>query len=348
MLWYKRQVKWICGWMIVLAVIFRMAALGWDSIMPTQEQLVTGLFFLGTGTVGHFDSHEIAEAPPISVQEAEPILAEIPEPKAEPAPPSPEPEPTTPTKILYTQAQADAIDIGGAGTYDGELLPLLNQDLDLDFSGESPTILILHTHTSEAYAQAVGREYTETDTARTQDEAYNIVRVGQVVAEYLTDGGLSVIHDKTVHDYPNYNNSYSNALDSIKFWLEKYPSITMVIDIHRDAAVDGNGLPMACTTEIAGKDVAQAMLVVGTDQGGLTHPNWEGNLAFALQLQATLQSAYPNYVRSLNLRKERFNQHATPASILVEIGTHGNTLEEALASAEILAQGILDLTMQYQ
>lgn len=345
---YKRRVKWVCGWMLGLSITLRVVVLGWGSLMPSAEQVLSGLFLLEIGAVGSFEAQEVYDFAPLIMQEVEIGLAEVDVPTEIPVIAEPEIETTESTPMTYTQAQADAIELNGAGTFPGDIFSLLSQDLDLNFSGEAPTVLILHSHTSESYAQAVGWEYVETDTARTQDSTFNIVRVGDMVAEILEDGGVTVIHDETVHDFPDYNSSYWNALDSIEFWLEKYPSITMVIDIHRDAAVDGDGLPIAYTTTIDGEDTAQMMLVVGTDQGGLSHPNWTENLSFALKLQTVFNETWPGYARPINLRTERFNQHATPASILVEIGSHGNTLEEALASAEIFATGLLELLMQYQ
>ncbi|MFI3312396.1 MAG: stage II sporulation protein P [Eubacteriales bacterium] len=344
---YKRQIKWTCRWMLGVAMAVRLLAWGLGDSLPDAQQVMTALFFLETGTFRDFQPVEVLEFAPL-------VIETKPQPQAEPveAPPvdvilEAEPE-ETPEHPIYTQAQADDMEIGGTGQYTGEILPLLNQDLGLDFSGDAPTVLILHSHTCEAYAQTAGWEYEESDTARTQDSANNMVRVGEVLAETLEAGGLSVIHDQTVHDYPDYNSSYANALVTMEYWLEKYPSITMVIDVHRDGAVDGNGLPMAYTTQIDGEDIAKMMLVVGTDQGGLYYPDWVENFAFALQLQAVFLENYDDYARPVNLRTERFNQHATLANILVEIGSHGNTLDEAMASAVILGQGILELTACYQ
>ncbi len=113
----------------------------------------------------------------------------------------------------------------------------------------------------------------------------------------------------------------------------------MVIDIHRDA-VEQNGQAVALSATADGESCARLMLVVGTDQGGLAHPNWQENLANALKLQAVLQGEHPGLCRSIDLRTERFNQHAAPGSILVEVGSNGNTLPQALRSAKLLGESL--------
>ena len=128
---------------------------------------------------------------------------------------------------------------------------------------------------------------------------------------------------------------------TIEGYLAEYPTIQMVLDIHRDAAEDADGNPVALTAEIGSEACAALMLVVGTDEGGLSHPDWQENLANALKLQARLNRAAPGLCRSLDLRTERFNQHETPGSLLIEVGSTGNTLAEALRSARILAEALI-------
>ena len=125
--------------------------------------------------------------------------------------------------------------------------------------------------------------------------------------------------------------------------LAQYPSIRMVLDIHRDAAADANGDPLPLTATFSGEDYAQVMLVVGTDEGGLPHPNWQQNLSCALKLQALMNRDWPGLCRDLDLRRERFNQNQTPGSLLVEFGTDGNTLSQALRSAEVFGQSLSQL-----
>lgn len=269
------------------------------------------------------------------------------EPAEEETPQAPEEPEQTATpgedKLVFTEADAEAITIGGACTYEVDPLELLQRESVLDFSQDGPTVLIVHTHTSEAYAMEAGWEYNETETARTQDTEYSVVRVGRVVAEELERRGISVIHDTTFNDYPSYNGAYNSTLAKIQQWVAEYPSIQMVIDIHRDAGANEDGTPVRHAVTLDGVETAQLMLVVGTDQGGLSHPGWQDNLSWALKLQAVLERQWPGLCRDLDLRTERFNQHMTPGSLLVEVGSSGNTLKEALEAARLLADGLADL-----
>lgn len=175
---------------------------------------------------------------------------------------------------------------------------------------------------------------------RTLDEQYSVIRVGDEIADILTEAGISVLHDTQPNDYPNYNGAYERMRQTIEGYLAEYPSIQMVLDIHRDAAEDADGNPVALTAEADGEACAELMLVVGTDEGGLSHPDWQENLANALKIQTLLNRSAPGLCRNLNLRTERFNQHETPGSLLVEVGASGNTLAEALRSARILGQAL--------
>ena len=169
-----------------------------------------------------------------------------------------------------------------------------------------------------------------------------MLSIGDEIARVLEEGGVGVIHDRTLHDYPDYNNSYNLARDTIEGYLEKYPSIQIVLDIHRDASDSPDG--QLVTSAIAGgQRSAQLMMVVGTDAGGNHHPNWQENLSLALKLTALLEQTNPGISRPIDLRKERFNMDLTAGSLLVEVGAAGNTHSEALIAANALAQSILAL-----
>ena len=172
-----------------------------------------------------------------------------------------------------------------------------------------------------------------------------MIRVGQQVAAVLEANGIGVVHETTVNDYPDYNGAYDRMKTIIEENLARYPSIQMVLDIHRDAAADENGDPLALTADYNGARYAQLMLVVGTDEGGLSHPNWQQNLSTALKLQALLERTHPGLCRNLNLRQERFNQNQTPCSLLIEFGTDGNTLSQALHSADALGSALSQLIL---
>ena len=219
---------------------------------------------------------------------------------------------------------------------------LLTRPSALTAKADGPRVLIVHTHTSEAYTPEPGWEYESSDPLRTGDAEHSVVRLGTRVAELLNAHGIETLHDTALNDYPSYNGAYERMRQTIEGYLAQYPSIEMVLDLHRDAANDPAGMPVAFTAEVDGARCAQLMLVVGSDEGGLTHPDWKENLANALKLQALLNRIAPGLCRDIDLRTERFNQHETPGSLLVEFGCTGNTLAEALRSADYLAQALCE------
>lgn len=212
---------------------------------------------------------------------------------------------------------------------------LISEPLDFTLSNE-PVILILHTHATEAYCNI--------DGYRTTDSEQNMLRVGTELAERLNQNGLHTLHDTTLIDNDGYYDSYARAADRIEEYLQKYPTIQMVIDIHRDAATDANGQQIALIGSIDGQEAAQMMLVMGTDTT-LNHPNWRTNLSFALKLQSLCEREAPGIFRDLNLRAQRYNQHLTPHSILIEVGAAGNTLEQALRSTRLLGDCLVKLLL---
>ena len=147
-----------------------------------------------------------------------------------------------------------------------------------------------------------------------------------------------MLHDIVLHDYPNYNGSYKNSLKTAEWYLEHYPEIDIVFDIHRDAIVTEKGERTKLTYNHKGQKYAQLMIVTGTNQGGLTHHNWQENLKFAIGLQGVANKMYDGLMRPIDLRAERFNGHVTKNALIIEFGTDGNTLEEALSSAELFSE----------
>lgn len=209
-------------------------------------------------------------------------------------------------------------------------------------SSDKPQVLIVHTHASESYTQSEKYHYSQSDFARCQDIRYNVVRVGDELESELKKRGLNVIHDKTINDYPSYNNSYNKTKELIEKYIKEYPTIKCVFDVHRDAIVREDETKVKLTKEINGEKAAQVMIVCGSDASGLYNPDWRENLGFALKIQNSIETKYPGLMRPVNLRRERFNMHETTGSLLLEFGTHGNTLDEAIASAKYIAEGIYD------
>ena len=209
-------------------------------------------------------------------------------------------------------------------------------------SDTEPQVLIVHTHGSEAYTMPPGEEYEESGESRTTDTAYNVVRVGDEIAAVLAQAGISVVHDRTLHDYPEYNGAYDRSLSSIEGYLEKYPSLSIVLDIHRDAIYDSQGNPYKVVSQVSEGRAAQMTFVIGTDGSGLPHENWRENLKLAAAVQNTLLEDYPTLMRPITVRNSRYNQHCTAGSLLVEVGAAGNSLDEALLSARLLARGLAE------
>ncbi len=233
--------------------------------------------------------------------------------------------------------KAGSLEINNATSYKVSLAEsaAAPKETNLELNGE-PEVLIVHTHTTECY---IGDEMSG-ESERTTNEQYNVCAVGDVLSEELESYGIKVVHDKTIHDYPSYQGSYSRALNTITTDMSKYPSVKMIIDLHRDAYVYPDGTKLSVTTEIDGSRCAQAMLVLGTDTMGLYHPNWRSNLVLAAKIQNAAEIMYPGLLRPINLRRERFNMHVSKGSILIEIGSNGNTLSEAKQAAAYLGKAI--------
>ncbi len=203
---------------------------------------------------------------------------------------------------------------------------------------DGPHILIVHTHGSEAYTPTAAEPYTPSDPYRTTDCTHNVVRVGEEMAQIFRQKGFEVLHDTTLYDYPAYDGAYDRSRAAVERWLTQHPSIQVVLDVHRDALAAEDGTIYKAVSEENGRQAAQVMLVVGSDGKGDFHPLWQENLTFAMSLQQQLLDDYETLARPMVLRTSRFNQDLRAGSVLVEVGTHGNTLEEALAGARLFAE----------
>ena len=215
---------------------------------------------------------------------------------------------------------------------------------NLSFKTEGkPKVLIVHTHTTESYAPEDDNLYFINNSSRSCENDKNMIAVGDVIENKLRESGIEVIHNTTFHDYPVYNGAYGRSLSTINNEMANNSGINVVLDIHRDAIASESGTQLKFVTEINGKKAAQVMLVIGTDGGGLKHPGWRDNLTFAAKIQKKAEETYPGLMRPLNLREERFNQHTTPCSIIIEVGTNANKLSEAKYGAELIAECIANI-----
>ena len=214
---------------------------------------------------------------------------------------------------------------------------------------DQPQVLILHTHATETFKTDDNPYYTEDFTSRSRDNAVNMISVGKIVSDKLNAAGITTLHDTTLHDYPSYSKSYSRSAETVKSYLKKYPSIKVVLDLHRDAVTKENGDKVKLVTEINGKTAAQVMLVQGSQSGGITNfPNWEENFKLAVKLQQVMEKKYPTLARPLMLRSKNYNQSLSTGALLIEFGTDANTLSEVHYSAELVGDSLAELLSSLQ
>ena len=321
----RQQILRLGAWMILLAVSARLLCAGLlDPLLNklSDPKIQSFLIYIETGRNVRFSPSLAA----FSISDGE------------------SPPPIGPTEAaipVFGPADAEDVDVAYACSLRPDLGALMDMPLTWNLGSGEPTVLILHTHTTESYTRH-GETYRETSAFRTLDEGYNMLSIGDRVAQLLSSGGISVIHDRELHDYPSYNGSYNHARSAIQYYLKKYPTIQLVLDLHRDASGDLNN-QMRTLANFNGQDCAQLMLVVGTSASGLSHPGWEKNMALAVKLHRVLESAAPGITRPITLRAQRFNQDLSSGALLVEVGAAGNSHQEALLAAEVLAEGILTL-----
>lgn len=249
-------------------------------------------------------------------------------------PPPSLPEPAEIT--LPSFSGEESVELYYAANVHPDIPSLLQQPLQWDLTGEEPKILILHTHATESYSRR-GENYKETSAWRTLDEDFNMLAIGELVAEILRDNGIGVIQDDSLHDYPSYSGSYTRARKTLQELLKEHSGIQMVLDLHRDAS--GGDAGQMRTRAAVGEEIsAQLMIVVGTN-----HKQYEDNLSLGLKLHAQLERQAEGIMRPLQLRSQRFNQDLSSGALLIEVGAAGNSHQEARIAAAELAKAIVAL-----
>ena len=321
-----RQSLRIGGLAILFALLLRLG--GSDTLQNVSEFLneptiASWIIYLETGQIVRFSP----SFPEVEVFSMESHAPEVPE--------------LTPLPVFSPEDGA-AVTVKANTDVEPDLAQLMARPLSWDLTGEEPTVLILHTHGTESYTKQPGENYTESSAYRTLDKQYNVISLGDHLTRLLEAGGIKVIHDRELHDYPSYSGSYAHARKSTAAYLEENPSIRLVLDLHRDASGD-NSNQMRTEATVDGNPSAQLMLVVGTDGTGLEHPDWEENMALGLKLHTQCERIAPGIMRYVNLRAQRFNQDLSPGALIVEVGAAGNTHTEAMTAIEVLAEGIISL-----
>lgn len=213
---------------------------------------------------------------------------------------------------------------------------MMNPNINID----NKNILLFHTHTCESYTSSEQFKYTPTGNYRTTDLNFTVVRVGDELEKHLKAYGYNVIHDRTYHDYPSYNGSYTSSLQTVQNILNSNPT-DIIFDIHRDAI--GSRSDYAPSVKIGDDVAAQIMFVVGSDEGGLWHPNWIQNLKFAIKVQAKAEEMYPGLFKPITLTKYRYNQHSGKYASIIEVGATGNTMEQCLNSMKYLGKVLAEV-----
>ena len=205
---------------------------------------------------------------------------------------------------------------------------------------DEPIVLIYHTHTTEGYLCVDDGVFYDAFETRSSDSTKNMVRIGDEICRVLEENSIGFIHDTKIYD-ESYNGAYARSRVTVLEYLEEYPSIQIVLDVHRDAVYYSDTKRAKFVSEINGKKAAQIMIVTGAQEGLVTNfPDWEENLTFALSLQEYVQSDYEGLMKPIYFCQRKYNMDVVPYSVLLEVGTDANTLEEAVYSAHLFGESL--------
>ncbi len=336
--------RWVAGILVVLLTLG--AGFSWQYWMPqmakwtlSQMRVVPlkriGLFLLKNTDpamrhISRYMTDEFLESPDelfLYFQKEEPI--EIP---SAPKPESVQAANLSALSGTYSQVNGTAV----ANATDFEVRDLLDDTVEQpSFEKGKPAVLIYHTHTTECYRNEEGR-------TNTTDQTQNVVAVGDAMKAVFEAAGYPTIHIKEIFNQKNFNQSYAYSRSAVEKILEENPSIQVVLDVHRDS-ISSNGVDYYPVTQVEGKEAAQVMIVCGTDAKGLAHPDWRQNFVYGLELSRRMGKLYGELSRPVNLRADRFNTHFTPYTLLLEVGSSANTLEQAVYGGELAASAMIDL-----
>ena len=229
-----------------------------------------------------------------------------------------------------------------------DIKKVLAEPVDLKIEDKTkPTILIYHTHTTESYQMLDTYWFTKSYQTRSNLATRNMVRVGDEIVAQLEAAGFAVIHDTKIYD-ATYNGAYYRSEDAIEAYQKKYPQLQVLLDIHRDAIQTNDTTRIKPVATINGKKAAQIMIISGCEGGGVTDfPDWRYNLRFATQLQKICEESYPGLMRPLYFCNRQYNMHKSHCSLLLEMGSDSNTLDEAAYSGRMLGKALAQLLENY-
>lgn len=286
--------------------------------------------------------------------QAAPAQTSAPAPESGDAQPEPEAIPEGMAALLethYTQGSGAGYVQSGAATVrnctalsGADIAAEMMQALpfSVEIGADAPQVLIMHTHTTETYEPAERSWCDPAFSARSTDLSVNMAAVGAELAAQLNAAGICTLHDTTLHDYPSYNGSYARSNATVRSYLERYPTIKVVIDVHRDAIQRDDGARIKPVAMIDGMKSAQVMIICGADVNG-NLPNFRQNLRFASRWQDKMESMFPGLTRPVLFDYRYYNQDLTTGSLLIEVGGHANTLEEAKYAGRMAAQALAAL-----
>ncbi len=322
--------------LLLAATQLALAAGAGDYAINLLDEIITGGEIISASLEHEHGKSAEETIPPIAETET-PAFISIPIVQEKPIATTP---PTIINEVFSLPVEGfNNIEINNKTEFEINPQALMDEGLNLTLEKNQPQILIIHTHATESFTQGLGENYLESDYMRTTDIHYNVIGLGNILEEILTANGISVIHDENLYDYPSYSGSYTRTAEAIEKHLAENPTIKIVFDIHRDAIGEGDAI-FRTFAEIDNTASAQAMLLVGTGANGLEHPNWEENLKLALLIQKTVMDKYETLMRPLAIVEERYNQQLTNGSLIIEIGSTGNTYAEAKVATELFADAI--------
>lgn len=222
---------------------------------------------------------------------------------------------------------------------------LLQEPLQISAVSAEPLVYIYHTHTCEAYTPGTLDTYKTDASDRCTDSAYNVVRIGEEIAERLRAHGISVIHDTTMYDSPSYTGAYKRSLAAVQQAIQEHPSIQVVIDVHRDALNQPDAQKYKLITETEAGKTAQVMMVIGTDAAAGDHPHWKENLKLALRVQQQMTERWPTLARPIKLTRSSYFQFSAIGAMIVEVGANGNELSEAIRAGRLYAEALAEVLL---